>query len=132
MNVTKIKLNGVTYDLNDGGAVKSVTVNGQTYTPSNGNVTLPNGAKVYANTTAYWTEHTEIVSEAESIYIYTDYDTSGTDVIPAIKIGDGSAYVVDLPFIAGSGITSSDISNWNNKVAVRMSTLNLEEVIFYN
>ena len=38
-----------------------------------------------------------------AFYIYTDYKTveieGQTKVIPGVKIGDGDAYVIDLPFI---------------------------------
>ena len=59
------------------------------------------------------------------MYIYSDarsYEEEYTEnnetltrtvYVPGIKIGDGSAYVVDLPFV---NVTSEQINFWNNKV----------------
>lgn len=86
---------------------------------------------VACKTTAEWDQLTTLVSVLGEVYVYTDggEDPEGNP-IPKIKIGDGLAYVVDLPFIAGTDlqITQADIDNWNNKVAVRADGENL---IFY-
>jgi len=86
---------------------------------------------VACKTTAEWEQLTTLVSVLGEVYVYTDggEDPEGNP-IPKIKIGDGLAYVVDLPFIAGTDlqITQADIDNWNNKVAVRADGENL---IFY-
>lgn len=86
---------------------------------------------VACKTTAEWEQLTTLVSVLGEVYVYTDggEDSEGNP-IPKIKIGDGLAYVVDLPFIAGTDlqITQADIDNWNNKVAVRADGENL---IFY-
>lgn len=86
---------------------------------------------VACKTTAEWEQLTTLVSVLGEVYVYTDggEDSEGNP-IPKIKIGDGLAYVVDLPFIAGTDlqITQQDIDNWNNKVAVRADGENL---IFY-
>ena len=86
---------------------------------------------VACKTTAEWEQLTTLVSVLGEVYVYTagGEDSEGNP-IPKIKIGDGLAYVVDLPFIAGTDlqITQADIDNWNNKVAVRADGENL---IFY-
>ena len=86
---------------------------------------------VACKTTEEWEQLTTLVSVLGEVYVYTDggEDPEGNP-IPKIKIGDGLAYVVDLPFIAGTDlqITQADIDNWNNKVAVRADGENL---IFY-
>ena len=82
-------------------------------------------------TTAQWAELTTLVSVKGEVYVYSDYATDeNNNPIPAIKVGDGLAYVVDLPFVTASDarITAEDIANWNNKVAVQ---LNGENLIFY-
>lgn len=80
---------------------------------------------VYSKTTAEWAENREI-SEKGAIYIYTDYeqDSQGDDV-PAFKLGDGKAYIVDLPFtdilmqehMANTNIhiTPEERAFWNSK-----------------
>lgn len=56
------------------------------------------GAKIYYDTKENWSKQTSLVSEKGSLYIYSDQFMSGDVPIPSIKVGDGSAYVVDLPF----------------------------------
>lgn len=84
--------------------------------------------QVLFDTTANWDSQTTLVSEADTLYIYTDHQRdSGGHAIAGIKAGDGLAYVVDLPFtdaiatehIANSSIhiTSSERSTWNNHVS---------------
>ena len=55
------------------------------------------------HTTEYWDSIPSLQSLQGAFYIYTDYKTveveGQTKVIPGVKIGDGDAYVIDLPFI---------------------------------
>ena len=64
---------------------------------------------IFYGTTASWNENHSIVSKLGAVYIYSDYQTKiidGEEVnVPGIKIGDGNAYIVDLPFIASSDIS---------------------------
>jgi len=82
-------------------------------------------------TSAEWAELTTLVSVKGEVYVYSDYqeDEDGHP-IPGIKMGDGLAYVVDLPFVSGTDyrISQDDIDNWNDKVAVRLDG---ETLIFY-
>ena len=83
--------------------------------------------QVKFNTTAGWNAQTSLVSQANTLYVYTDHqrDSQGNNVA-GIKAGDGNAYVVDLPFtdaiatehIADTTrhVTASERNFWNNKV----------------
>ena len=86
---------------------------------------------VAVKTCAEWALLPQIQSRKGEIYIYSDYqhDDQGHN-IPGIKIGDGNAYVVDLPFSTGTDtrITDEDIERWNGKVSVRLEG---EKLIFY-
>lgn len=86
---------------------------------------------VSIHTTAEWEQLNHIVSAVGEIYVYSDYkeDEEGNP-IPGIKMGDGNAYIVDLPFVTAEDarITQEDIDNWNNKVAVRVDG---DRLIFY-
>lgn len=86
---------------------------------------------VACKTSAEWAELITLQSRVGEIYVYSDggEDAEGNP-IPAIKIGNGNAYVVDLPFATGVDmrITDEDIENWNNKVAVRIEG---DRLIFY-
>lgn len=85
---------------------------------------------IIARTTAEWSQMTGYISKLGGIYIYTDYRMEEETPIPAIKIGDGKAYVVDLPFF-DTGVTESDREFWNNKVSAKMSTSTAENLILY-
>lgn len=85
--------------------------------------------KVLFNSTEYWTNHSSLVSEKNTIYVYTDYkQTQDGYYIAGVKVGDGSAYIVDLPFSdmlmeqhmtdATIHVTPEDKEFWNNKINV--------------
>lgn len=98
-------------------------------------------------TTAYWSKQTSLVSEKDCLYVYIDWKTKtvdGAEVdVPGFKIGDGMAYVVDLPFTAANEdsltehmadtivhITAAERNNWNNKVSCFISASDPETVVF--
>ena len=84
---------------------------------------------VQSGTTEYWNSHTDLTSIRNRIYVYTDYyiDNDG-NYVPGLKIGDGNAYVVDLPFIderflehiqnTQIHVTQEQKNFWNNKVSI--------------
>lgn len=86
---------------------------------------------VAVKTTEEWQQITTIVSKKGEIYVYSDYmqDEQGNN-IPGFKIGDGNAYIIDLPFatLPDLRISADDIANWNNKVSVRIEG---DRLIFY-
>lgn len=96
---------------------------------------------IFYDTTANWNAHPELVSVRGCIYVYSDYMTDGDDNnIPGIKIGDGNAYLIDMPFTDSiykehiedtvSHITAAERTAWNNKVRCYMDTLDTEKLIF--
>lgn len=89
-------------------------------------------SQIFSNTVAGWNAQSSLVSKSNIIYVYTDYQQiddghGGVINVPGIKIGDGSAYVVDLPFIDvlmedhinnhGIHVTPEEKEFWNNKVS---------------
>lgn len=80
------------------------------------------GAKIYYGTTEYWDLGPPIVSEAGSMYVYSDYYTDDSTVVPAIKVGDGMAYVSSLPFI------NKEVDDHINNVAVHLSQKDREKL----
>jgi len=52
---------------------------------------------VYRNTTEGWDSQPSLIAQKNAFYIYTDYADGAT----GIKIGDGSSYLIDMPFIEG-------------------------------
>lgn len=90
---------------------------------------------VYYDTTAVWDAQLTLVTEKAAIYIYSDYQIYEDDAgnkypIAGLKIGDGSSYLIDMPFVTSntSGILINHLADdvhhitpeerefWNNKV----------------
>lgn len=102
---------------------------------------IANVSKIFYDTTANWNAQPTLVSEAGTVYIYSDYyqDSGGND-IPGVKIGDGNAYLIDLAFtgklyddhLADSvrHITDAERSAWNNKVRCYVDSTDTEKIIF--
>lgn len=68
-----------------------------------GNQTVADLRIVSEDTTAGWNDKLDYVPKRGEIVLYTDRDTiideqGNTIMVPGIKIGDGNAYLVDLPF----------------------------------
>ena len=98
-------------------------------------------------TSAYWATQTSYIPSEGEIIIYSDRGTvteNNTTVnVPGVKIGDGLAYVVDLPFVGEDQVraltaiiqmhtsnsdihvTSEDKAFWNNKLNYSLSGENL-------
>ena len=57
------------------------------------------GANIIYNTSEYWNSHPTLISKRGYIYVYSDWtqDSQGRDVA-GLKVGDGKAYLIDLPF----------------------------------
>ena len=92
-----------------------------------GEVFIPEtiASKIYYDTTEMWNSQNNLVAQKGHIYIYKDYrsivnDDGSITTIPSMKIGDGTSYLIDLPFI--DGITQEDREFWNNKVSIIEAT----------
>lgn len=85
-----------------------------------------------SKTTAEWNSQPGLISEKNKIYVYTDYDEVDGQKIPAMKIGNGNAYLIDLPFTAmGSGnVTPEQIEFWNNKARVYIDSQDEQMAVF--
>lgn len=124
----------VTQTQTSGTEIGNITINNNTTT-----LYAPPSSKIISHTTAEWESlGVTTISENGVLYVYTDYkqDESGNN-IPGFKMGDGNAYVADLPFSSAMfdahmnntdiHITAAEREKWNNKVSVLMneSTNNL-------
>lgn len=106
---------------------------------------ITSGANILSDTTENWNKKSTLISELNTVYVYVDHQTKtdeeGKEVwIPGIKIGDGKAYLIDLPFsdelmIAhindlGIHVTPEEKEFWNNKVRTYMDTVEGEQLVF--
>ena len=101
--------------------------------------------RILSDTIAGWNSKASLISEKNVIYVYTDYiketDEEGKEYfIPGLKIGDGKAYLIDLPFTDEYmikhinnkivHITQAEREFWNNKVSVYLDAEDQENIVF--
>lgn len=105
---------------------------------------------IYYNTKAGWNAQSSLIAEEGAIYIYKDYSTisEGEDTkdVPAIKIGDGTSYLIDMPIVNGDiadmllehinnaviHVTSDDKTFWNNKSSAYLQPNTDETLVLSN
>lgn len=93
-------------------------------------------AKILTGTQAQWDSDPQRISEKNVIYIYTDHEIIDDKPIPAMKIGDGRTYLIDMEFITDYAaellehinngdihVTLEEKRFWNNKVTCDESML---------
>lgn len=101
------------------------------------------GTVTTVHTTAAWRELPDYIAARGEIVVYSDHGSmvknGETIPVPGVKIGDGLAYAVDLPFVGEDvaadilaqlgqhtsdttvHITSAEREKWNNKLNYTMS-----------
>ena len=103
---------------------------------------LGSSASIEVNTTAYWSSY-QNASTSKTFYVYTDGYTINGHNVPRIKLGDGNAYVADLPFLdekmanhienSNIHVTATEKAFWNTKMTCSEADIaNSERVIFTN
>lgn len=98
----------------------------------NGGVDPSTYASILSDTTANWNAQKKLISRKDILYVYTDYRTVDGENIPGLKVGDGNAYLIDLPFVGISSITEEERQKWNEKVALEEPSGGSETLIFFN
>lgn len=91
-------------------------------------------ARIFYDTTANWKQKTSYIAPVGTIIVYTDRNVIDGVKYAGVKLGDGLAYVVDLPFVGddiaaqvvamlnehvndtGIHVTSEEKEFWNNKL----------------
>lgn len=80
------------------------------------------------DTTEGWNSQPKLIAEEGVIYIYNDYKILDGKPIAGIKVGDGKAYLIDIPFTdellyehiddVDKHVSEQDRIFWNNKLNV--------------
>ena len=100
--------------------------------------------KILSNTKDGWNSQPNLIAEKNTLYVYSDYRTVTEDgqekVVPGVKVGDGTSYLIDMPFMdAGMSdhimntiihITQDEREFWNDKVSVYISPTDEENIVF--
>lgn len=84
---------------------------------------LSNKMVYYSKKKADWDADRDMISQKDVLYIYSDYkliDQDGKQIyMPGIKVGDGTSYLIDLPFAnqnKNSEIEDLLLDHINNKI----------------
>lgn len=101
------------------------------------------GDLVHYDTTAHWNAQLQLIAVKGHVYVYSDYQTIDGQPVAGFKVGDGTSYLIDLPFAAGNTtalndhisntvihVTGEDKTFWNNKVTCFISAVDAEHLIF--
>lgn len=98
-----------------------------------GSVLSIDTSRVLVNSTQGWNSDPSIIALKGVVYVYADYRDKGDGrYAPAFKVGDGLAYLIDLPFNYGADgmeISAEQIAFWNNKVRAFLSEDDPENLI---
>ena len=96
-----------------------------------------NGINIYCRTTQELNSDINFIPERGAIVIYLDHQTIIDDVsgaplvIPDIKIGDGNAYCIDLPFVRDT-VCNSILTQLNSHISDTSIHVSTEEKNFWN
>lgn len=97
--------------------------------------------KVLYASTATWNSRPSLIAARGYVYIYADYrqNQQGQN-IPSMKIGDGTSYLIDMPFSDQliyehiydevRHITQAEREKWNGKVRCYVSEAEADNLIF--
>ena len=109
------------------------------------NQQLQGKATMLAKTKEEWNQQMSLISQQNTFYIYTNRTTEEDEQgniknYPGIKVGDGTTYVADLPFVddlfyrhinnLDIHVTLAQKEFWNNKVRIQDSEIQNERLIF--
>ena len=92
--------------------------------------------QVFYDSTAQWNSQPELVAERSVVYVYSDSryieNEQGRQIpVAGIKIGDGTSYLIDMPFVTDAlsalilghianldmHVTAAEKEFWDNKVS---------------
>jgi hypothetical protein len=143
-SIGTISVDGTSITSSTAGDTVSITSgNNITLTPNaqNKSIEISAASTVISGTTSYWQTHGNVISTKDVLYVYTDWKTnSDNEDIPGIKVGDGLAYIADLPFTDELWashvvdnlihVSAADRTNWDGKVTCYLDPNNSENIVF--
>lgn len=94
---------------------------------------------VLYDTTTNWNAQRSLQSEKGYIYIYSDAKEYEGTLLPRFKVGDGNAYLIDIPFMDQDivdylerivTVTQEEKDKWNEKVRCYVNPNDASNLIF--
>lgn len=103
-----------------------------------------NLVSIYYNTKEGWNAQRNLIGEKNALYVYTNAVEEDGKNIPNFKVGDGTSYLIDSPFITEVvmkdltdhinnttiHVSEADRIRWDNKVRAYHSTVDEENLVF--
>lgn len=103
-------------------------------------------ASIEVHTSEQWREAGRAISKKGTFYVYSDGFNQDGQLIPRIKLGDGMAYISDLPFLDSyllneifehindnvRHVTQQERLFWNNKLNVDDNQEIVENSLIFN
>ena len=96
--------------------------------------------KIFYNTTAYWNSRPDLIARRGYVYVYSDYKQVDNEDVAGIKVGDGTSYLIDMPFIDApldehiadtvAHVTAEERAFWNDKVRCFIDPNDEQNIIF--
>ena len=143
-SIGSVSVDGTTISSSSAGDTISLTSGANiTLTPdaTNKTISIASASNIISGTTEYWQTHGNVISTKDVLYVYTDWKkNSDNEDIAGIKVGDGLAYISDLPFtdqlwaehVLDSliHVSTNDRYNWNNKVTCYIHPADVENLVF--
>lgn len=152
--LSKLEYKGITYELRDKSKIplsEKGTPDGVATLDSNGLIPQSQiGNSIRYGTTAEWDADISFIPQRGQIIVYSDkgkITKDDTEIrVPAFKVGDGLAYLVDLPFVGDDEVgtimsllkahtdndnihvTTDDKDFWSNKINCELE----DEVLVFN
>ena len=106
-------------------------------------------APIYYNSQETWDLQRDLITQRRAVYVYYNHtyivdNNNVRHAVPAIKIGDDTSYLIDMPFVNEDvviqladhinntviHVTGADKEFWNNKVTCYMDSQNDELLVF--
>lgn len=105
--------------------------------------------QVYYDTTENWNNQRDLITEKSVVYVYSDsqfieYEPGRQIPVAGIKIGDGTSYLIDMPFVTDTltftiinhvsntkvHITDAEREFWDNKISAYIDPNDPEALVF--
>ncbi len=129
LNVTDVRQNGVSI-VNESGIADISGISGD--------------VKVLISTQEGWDSQRTLISERNTLYIYSDHDRIDGKDVPALKVGDGTSYLIDMAYVTDNAsvlmnhirnddihVTAEEKEFWNNKVRCDESVIAIEDTLIF-
>lgn len=97
------------------------------------NIKLDNTLVYESRTVEDWNNDRDLISQKGTLYIYSNYkvikDEEDNEIfLPGIKLGDGKAFLIDLPFLNTDTLDEQILDHINNNVI----HISIEDRKFWN